>query len=338
MPICPGRAAAALFLSLSLSPLAAQTPPDAPTPAIPTAVPALIPADLTLGGYPVLRLRGAAGGLSPDERIGVIMGRLTPLLGIPNIQPSDVVVFLPSPTSRVNRYPVIYALGRRLITVDPATTKAAGGNKTPQETAILWAKRLQQVLPRVNWRPPNAPEPKIPNNPPLTVTQDFTQVGGQIGLVSLRGKVVLKVRGPQQGGLTAAERADMLTARLNHLADQPEAVATEAVQVTPLPDGGALLALAGTPLITVTAADATAAGFPQPAQLAQAWAKNLRVALTPPAPPIPALPVPPVDSTPPPADSPTPPVVPPPPDTTAPMPPAAPEEGSAPAPPAMPNP
>ena len=285
MSIRPSRTVAALLLTVCLSPLAAQTPP-----------PPIPPANLTLGGYPVLCLRGAAGGLSPQERIDVILDRLTPLLGIPSIQPSDVVVFLPSPTSRVNRYPVIYALGRRLITVDPATVKAAGSGKTPLQMATLWAKRLQQVLPRVNWRPPNAPETRVPANPPLTVTSDFTQVGGQIGLVYLRGKLVLKVRGPQMGGLTAAERADLLTARLNRLANRPEAIVPEAVQVTALPDKTAQLALAGTPLIVVTAADATAASFPQPVQLADAWAKNLRGVLTPPVPP-PAPPAPVVDAT-----------------------------------------
>ncbi len=329
MRICPGRTAASLLLMFSLSPLMAQAlndtqSPPAPAPPTSPALPAAAPADLTLGGYPVLRLRGSAGGLSPEQRIGVIMERLTPLLGVPNIQPSDVVVFLPSPTSRVNRYPVIYALGRRLITVDPTTVKAAGSGKTPLQMAVLWAKRLQQVLPRVNWRPPNAPEPKIPNNPPLTVTNDFAQVGGQIGLVFLRGKLVLKVRGPQQGGLTAAERADMLTARLNHLADQPEAAAPDAVQVTTLPDGTAQLALAGTPLITVTDADATAASFTQPLPLAQGWAKNLRTALAPP--PVAPPPGPVAVITPPPPDAPASPTTPAPAptDTTPPAAPVAP--------------
>ena len=203
MPIHPGRAAAALLLTFSLSPIMAQTP-ETPVPTAPTT-PA--PADLTLGGYPILRLRGAAGGLAPEQRIDVILGRLTPLLGVPNIQPSDVVVFLPSQTSRVNRAPVIYALGRPFITVDPATVKAAGGGDT-MTVATRWAKRLQQLPCRVStgW-PPNAPEPKVPANPPLTITGDFTQVGGMIGTVALRGKVVLKLRGPQTGRPTAAERA-----------------------------------------------------------------------------------------------------------------------------------
>lgn len=301
------RAAATLLLSFSFGPLAAQTPPVPPTPApVPVSLaqtPGETPADLNLGGYAVLRLRGTAGGMTPDQRISVILSRVTPLLGNPVILPSDVVVYLPPPKSRYNRYPVIYALGRRLITVDPATVKAAGGGKTPLQVATLWAKRLQQVLPRVNWRPSNAPEPKIPLNPPLTVTQDFAQVGGGSAPVTLRGKVILKVRGPQLGGLTAAERADMLTARLAHLANLPTATAPDAVQAAALPTGDASLALAGMPLISVTTQDARAAGIAQPLLLAQSWAKNLRAVLTP---PMPALPVPTVDPTAPPASDPAP--------------------------------
>ena len=297
MRLCSGRVAATLLLSFSLSPLAAQNPPASPepTPAQTASppTPSEVPADLNLGGYPVLRLRGTAGGLTPDQRISVILGRITPLLGNPVILPSDVVVYLPPEKSRYNRYPVIYALGRRIITVDPATVKAAGGGKTPIQVATVWAKRLQQVLPRVNWRPSNAPEPKIPANPPLRVTKDFSQVGGDSAAVTLRGKVILKVRGSQLGGMTAAERADMLTARLARLANQAAATAPDAVQVAPLPTGDASLAVAGTTLLSVTAQDAKAAGVAQPLLLAQSWAKNLRAVLTPTTP---ALPAPTIDA------------------------------------------
>lgn len=285
----PGLAAA-LLLSLNLGPVAAQAPPILISPA-----PAEAPtgaAELNLGGYSVLRLYGTAGGLTPEQRIGVILSRVTPLLGNPVILPSDVVVYLPPPKSRYNRYPVIYTLGRRLITVDPATVKAAGGGKTPLAVATVWAERLQQVLPRVNWRPSNAPEPKIPAHPPLLVTTDFALVGGDSETVMLRGKVILKVRGPQQGGLTAAERADMLTARLARLANLAAANAPDAVQVAATATGDATLALAGTTLLSVTAHDAAAANVSRPAQLAESWAKNLRAVLTPPSLIAPTLTVP----------------------------------------------
>ncbi len=251
------------------------------------------PATLNLGGYDVLCLRGAAGGLTPAQRVDVILSRVTPLLGSPKILPSDVVVYLPPANSRVNRSPVIYALGRRIVTVDPATVNASGLVQTPIQAATLWARRLQQVLPRVNWRPSNAPDTKVPANPPLTITPDFAQVGGQTAFVTLRGKTVLALRGPQTGGLTAAERGDLLTARLERLASLPAAAAPDAVQVTlPAVSGtAATLSLAGTPLLSVTAADAKAAGVLLPGTLAQSWAKNLRLALASSAPVLPAVPL-----------------------------------------------
>ena len=269
---------AALGTGFAAGTASAQTPPAAP-------------AYLTLGGYNVLCLRGTAGGLDPAQRVDVIMSRVTPLLGNPKILPSDVVVYLPPADSRVNRYPVIYALGRRIVTVDPATVKASGLIQTPLQAATLWAKRLQQVLPRVNWRPSNAPETKVPANPPLLITPDFSKVGGQTAFVTLRGKTILALRGPQTGGMTAAERGDLLTARLERLANNPAALAPDGVRVTGQPQGAATLAVAGTPLLSVTAADAQAAGIKAPNTLAQSWAKNLRLALAASAPVLPAAPI-----------------------------------------------
>ena len=287
---------AALLAALGTGPVTAQTP--------------AAPATLNLGGYDVLRLRGTAGGLTPAQRVDVILSRVTPLLGNPKILPSDVVVYLPPQDSRVNRYPVIYALGRRIVTVDPATVKASGLIQTPLQAATGWAKRLQQVLPRVNWRPSNVPETKVPANPPLTITPDFSKVGGQAAFVTLRGKTVLKLRGPQTGGMTAAERADLLDARLERLASLPAALAPDAVQVTSPAASSAVatLSLAGTPLLSVTAADAKAAGAPLPVTLAQSWAKNLRLALASASPVLPAAPLgdPPTPSSLPPGDPPKP--------------------------------
>ena len=159
---------AALLLSLCLSPLAAQTPPLPANTPVNAPADAPTAADLNLGGYPVLRLHGAAGGLTPEQRINVILSRVTPLLGDPVILPSDVVVYLPPPKSRTNRYPVIYALGRRLITVDPATVKAAGGGRTPLQVATLWAARLQQVPAArqlAAFQCPRAEDPRPPAAP-----------------------------------------------------------------------------------------------------------------------------------------------------------------------------
>ena len=277
-----GSIAAALVL-LALpghaAPDATKPAPDAPA----ASSPASPPADLTLGNEVVLRLRASAGGLTPQQRIGTVESRLVNVLSTPGLHPSDVVVYAPAKGA-----PVIYALGRRLITVDTATVSAAGtpGAK-PLAVATRWAKRFQQVLPRVNYRPSNAPEPKVPANPPLLITSDFTKVGGNKGFVVLRGKPILTLHGPQSGGLTAQERADTLSARLERLANNPQAQGPDSVAVKadanaskPAAKAAAAVTVqvAQTPFITVEPSEAKFAGT-IPAKLAAQWAAHIRAAL-----------------------------------------------------------
>lgn len=272
-----GSIAAALIL-LAL-PGHAATDKNAPaTDTTAASGPAAPPADLTLGNEVVLRLRASAGGQTPQQRVGTVESRLANVLGTPNIRPSDVVVYTPAKGA-----PVIYALGRRLITVDTATVRAAGtpGAK-PIDVATRWAKRFQQVLPRVNYRPSNAPEPKVPANPPLLVTRDFAKVGGNKGFVVLRGKPILTLHGPQNGGLTAQERADALSARLERLANNPQAQGPDGVVVVApaaskpkAAPGEVTVQVAQTPFITVDPSEAKFVGTTS-AKLAAQWAAHIR--------------------------------------------------------------
>jgi len=274
-------AAALVWLAL---PGMAATDTDRPAPDTAAATaPAAVPADLTLGNEVVLRLRASAGGLTPQQRVGIVESRLVNVLGTPNIRPSDVVVYTPAKGA-----PVIYALGRRLITVDTATVRAAGtpGAK-PLDVATSWAKRFQQVLPRVNYRPSNAPEPTVPANPPLLVTSDFAKVGGNKGFVVLRGKPILTLHGAQNGGLTAQERADALSARLERLANSslaqgPDGVAVKtdvlASKAKAKTADAVTVQVAATPFITVEPSEAKFAGT-TPAKLAAQWAAHIRAAL-----------------------------------------------------------
>lgn len=288
------------------------------------------PADVTLGGEVVLRLRATAGGYTPQQRVGVIEERLTRTLAVPGIKPSDTVVY-----SAPGKPPVIYVLGRRLITVDASTVKAAGGG-TAMELATQWAKRLQQLLPRVNYRPSNAPEPVIPANPPLLVTDDLSKIGGT-GSVVLSGKIVARLA-PQPGSkTTATERADLIGDRLERIvavrqaksalqsADiqavappgakpaelktpdpkMPEAKKTAKPQTStptpnmPTPPPPAQVTIGQTIALTASADDAAAAKMPSPAVLANVWAKNIRAALGLPVVPSPAAPAAPPVSPPP---------------------------------------
>lgn len=259
------------------------------------------PADVSIGGQVVMRLRSNAGGLSPEERAESIEDRLTRLVAVPDLKPADVVVYSP-----IGKSPVIYVLGRKLITVDIATAKAAGGGK-PIDVAVTWAKRLQQVLPRVDIRLPNEHEPVIPANPPLTITAKFDQVGGQVGNVVLRDKIVMWLRGPQPDGMTAAERADEigpLIAGAVHAEPDLTAADIKAITIAPVqskpvarlasnasrdkdpvrapkiapasPPPSAMLMVGTRRIITIDDADSKAAGTASPLALAQSWAKNIR--------------------------------------------------------------
>lgn len=252
---------------------------DAAAPSIPPVAPAVTlpaepPAVFTLAGEIVLRLRTPVGTQTPQQWVDGLTGRVTNLLATPGILPSDVVVYAPK-----GKAPSVYALGRRMLTVDAATVQSAGG-KDALTLAKTWAARLQQTLPRANYRPPNVPEPVIPPHPSLVVTPDFTKVGGSPGLAYLRGKPVIFLYGPQLGGLTAQERADQLSARLDRAAGKVAPDSPNPVQVTAgTKPVAATLLLGDTPVITVDQAQAKAAGAGSPQFLANAWAKNIRRAL-----------------------------------------------------------
>lgn len=268
----------ALFTTLGLcaalvgGALAQETvPPAAPPPAVTTSTET--PAVYTLAGEIILRLRSSVGTQTPQQWVDVLTGRVANLLGTPGIRPADVVVYAPK-----GKAPSVYAMGRRLMTVDVTTVRAAGG-RDPLTLAKLWAGRLQQTLPLANYRPPNAHEPIIPPHPPLLVTADFTKVGGNLGMAYLRSKPVIFLYGPQFGGFTAQERADQISARLDRAAGRVAPDSPNPVQVTAGTPPAVTLLLGETPVITVDRAQARAAGAGSPQFLANAWAKNIRRAL-----------------------------------------------------------
>lgn len=276
---------------------ATQSPPAAQAPAPASADAGVV----SIGGKVVMRLRGSAGGMDTEQRVDAIEDRLTKIVSVPDIKPSSVVVYTPS-----GEPPVIFVLGRRLITVDKATVKSAGGGDA-KELAIQWAKRLQQILPRVDIRLPNEPEPQVPAGPPLLVTSDLAKVGGDQGYVVLRGKTVMHLQGVRDG-LTAVERADRLTDRLNRFVYKLDTTSPDAVTVMPAgggPAGGQasaksvsqkngnedLLAkrmaspkapeeivIGGKPAFTITEEIAKREDT-TPKALADIWAKNIRLAL-----------------------------------------------------------
>ena len=234
-------------------------------------------ATVTLGGEVLLRIRSDAGGVTALQRADVITQRLAEDVATPGITPADVAVLTEPGTP-----PVIFALGRRLITVDAGMAQATGGGD-PMVLATRWAKHLQQLLPRANWRPSNAPDTIVPANPPLLVTPYLGLVGGDTGAVTLNGHVVIHLQGIQPGDQTAAERADQVTGRLVEILihfSQSDS-STLPVTLTPNADGTITVALGGLTVVNITPLDALLAGATSPQDRAERWAHGLRVALNP---------------------------------------------------------
>ena len=256
------------------------------------------PGDVTLGGEVILRFRADAGGKSPEQRADAGNDRLVRLVSVPDITPAAVAVYTPW-----NQAPVIYVLGRKLITVDKATA-AASGIGTPLDAATKWAAHLQQILPRVDVRLPNEPEPVVPADPPLTVTSNFTQLGGDPGEVILRDKLVMRLHGPQPKGMTPMERADNISAALAKALHADSSLTPADIRVDSLPPGRKIdsafvgpppqkvappvvLMIGARPIVAVDYATADAAGVKSPRLLAEGWAKNIRAAAFPPPKPAP---------------------------------------------------
>ncbi|GIV16304.1 MAG: hypothetical protein KatS3mg022_1739 [Armatimonadota bacterium] len=104
------------------------------------------PAEVTVGGELILRIRFSAGGMTPQQRADAITMRLRTILQDPNIQPSDIVV---KPIAGGEA--AIYVKENLLVTVDK---KHAALNKTtPLKLGEIWAKHLREVIPQVNVKP-----------------------------------------------------------------------------------------------------------------------------------------------------------------------------------------
>jgi peptidylprolyl isomerase len=88
----------------------------------------------------------ALGGYTLQQRGDIIQQRLVEILSQQNLAPSDVTV------RNTRSGPTIYVRDRLLLTVDAATARA-NNNSTPDALARIWARRLADVLPRVNAKP-----------------------------------------------------------------------------------------------------------------------------------------------------------------------------------------
>jgi len=115
-----------------------------------TAVTALVPAAMSMaepstsnavfvGGTPIMRVRVAAAGFTPDQRASEIQQRVNDALSHGPIQPEDITVE-PSGNEAV-----VLVKGHLLFTADWATARF--NNATPMNLADQWADHMRMVLP-----------------------------------------------------------------------------------------------------------------------------------------------------------------------------------------------
>ena len=95
--------------------------------------------EVFVGGTPIMRVRVAGGGMSPDERASEIQQRVNEALSHGPIRQSDITVE-PSGNEAV-----VMVKGNLLFTADWATARF--NSATPMELANKWAGNMRVVLP-----------------------------------------------------------------------------------------------------------------------------------------------------------------------------------------------
>jgi hypothetical protein len=92
-----------------------------------------------VGGTPIMRVRVASGGYSPDQRATQIQQRVNTFLGQGPISPDDITV-QPSGNEAV-----VQIKGQLLFTADWATARY--NRSTPMQMASMWADHMRRILP-----------------------------------------------------------------------------------------------------------------------------------------------------------------------------------------------
>jgi len=94
-----------------------------------------------IGGTPIMRVRVAAAGYSPDQRASAIQARLNRILAHGPIHPSDITV------NAQGAEAVVRVKGSLLFTADTATARY--NQATPIDLANQWADHMRAVLPEL---------------------------------------------------------------------------------------------------------------------------------------------------------------------------------------------
>lgn len=92
-----------------------------------------------VGGTPIMRVRVASGGFSPEQRAAQIQERVNRFLGQGPIRPGEITV------QPAGNEAVVQVKGQLLFTADWATARF--NHSTPAQLANMWAAHMRDVLP-----------------------------------------------------------------------------------------------------------------------------------------------------------------------------------------------
>lgn len=92
-----------------------------------------------VGGTPIMRVRVAAAGYTPEQRAAAIQERLNDILAHGPVRPADITVAVQGGDA------VVRVKGRLLFTADSATARF--NQATPLVLANQWAQNMRAVLP-----------------------------------------------------------------------------------------------------------------------------------------------------------------------------------------------
>jgi|GEM_PF-98309 FKBP-type peptidyl-prolyl cis-trans isomerases 1 len=228
------------------------------------------------------------------------------------ITPSDVIVKVPRWTTKppaqltATNVPAtgtyeIYIMGHRLLTVDPVMA-AANNQASSRDYAISLAKRFQQTVPLVCFRPPSLPDYRPPANPPLLLTMDVAKCipPDVVARIELWGKPIMTLKGAQDGGKTTApDRALALNQRVAMIMGGPGRYTPDQITVSNPKATESVVKAGDKTLLTLTKAEATQNGLATPQALAERIVSTITTRITELAvPAVAATPVTPPDTTP----------------------------------------
>lgn len=92
-----------------------------------------------VGGTPIMRVRVASGGYSPEQRADQIQARVNKFLGQGPIRAGDITV------RPAGSEATVQVKGQLLFTADWATARF--NHSTPVQLANMWATHMRDILP-----------------------------------------------------------------------------------------------------------------------------------------------------------------------------------------------